>query len=53
MFMLRTLFDEATLACLLLLIGYVLREVIPIFRKLYLPSSVVAGLVGLLIGLRF
>lgn len=35
--------------CVLLLIGKFLRSSIPLFRKLYLPSSVIGGTVGLLI----
>ena len=46
----RSFYDEMAFACVLLLVGYVLREKIPVFRKLYLPTSVVAGIVGLVIG---
>lgn len=46
----RILYDDMMIACVLLLIGYILREKVAIFRKLYLPTSVVAGLIGLLIG---
>ncbi len=35
--------------CVLLLIGKFLRSTVSIFRKLYLPSSVIGGAVGLLI----
>ena len=34
--------------CLLLLAGKLLRVICPVFQKLYLPSSVIAGLLGLL-----
>jgi ESS family glutamate:Na+ symporter len=35
--------------CLLLVTGKILRVKIPLFQKLYLPSSVIAGLLGLII----
>ncbi len=35
--------------CLLLLLGKVLRSTIPLLQKIYLPSSVVGGLLGLLV----
>lgn len=34
----------------LLLIGTLLRAIVPIFRKIFLPASVIGGFVGLLIG---
>ena len=46
----RSFYDEMAIACVLLLIAYLLREKIPVFRKLYLPTSVVAGIFGLVIG---
>lgn len=46
----RSFYDEMAFACVLILVGYVLREKIPVFRKLYLPTSVVAGIVGLVLG---
>lgn len=46
----RSFYDEMAFACVLLLVAYVLREKVPIFRKLYLPTSVVAGVLGLVIG---
>ena len=38
-----------SLLCVLLVIGKVLRVKVKILRKLYLPSSVIGGLVGLTI----
>ena len=38
-----------TVLCLLLVIGKVLRVRIPILQRLYLPSSVIGGLVGLVV----
>lgn len=35
--------------CVLLLVGKLLRSVVPLFRKLYLPASIIGGAVGLLI----
>ncbi len=35
--------------CLLLLLGKVLRSMIPLFQKLYLPASVIGGLLGLIL----
>jgi ESS family glutamate:Na+ symporter len=43
-------FEDLSFVCVLLLFGYVLREAIPLIRKLYLPSSVVAGIAGIIIG---
>ncbi|MDR3138695.1 MAG: hypothetical protein LBT95_03365 [Treponema sp.] len=34
----------------LLLVGALLRGIIPVFRKLFLPASVIGGFIGLLIG---
>jgi ESS family glutamate:Na+ symporter len=34
----------------LLLLGTLLRGIIPLFRKLFLPASVIGGFIGLLIG---
>jgi ESS family glutamate:Na+ symporter len=46
----RTIFEDAAFACTLLMAGYIIRELIPVFRKFYLPTCIVAGLVGLIIG---
>ena len=46
----RNLFDDMAFACVLLLVGYLVREKISLIRKLYLPSCVVAGVIGLVIG---
>ena len=35
--------------CLLLFVGHYLREHIRLLRKLYLPSSVIAGILGLIV----
>lgn len=35
--------------CLLLVVGKLLRVKIPLLQKLYLPSSVIAGILGLII----
>ena len=35
--------------CLLLIVGKILRMHVPLFQKLYLPSSVIGGGVGLLL----
>lgn len=36
--------------CALLLLGAFLRAVVPLFRKLFLPASVIGGFIGLLLG---
>jgi ESS family glutamate:Na+ symporter len=46
----RTVFDDMTFISVLLIAGYILRELIPIFRKFYVPTCIVAGLLGLVIG---
>ena len=38
-----------TVLCLLLVVGKVLRVRVPILQRLYLPSSVIGGLVGLIV----
>ena len=35
--------------CLLLAVGKILRSLIPLFQKLYLPASVIGGIVGLVL----
>ena len=35
--------------CLLLVFGKILRSLIPLFQKLYLPASVIGGMLGLLL----
>jgi len=35
--------------CILLVIGKILRSLLPIFQRLYLPSSIIGGLLGLLL----
>ena len=47
---LQDAFVAVILIGLLLLVGRLLRERIPLFRKLYLPSSVLAGILALLLG---
>ena len=34
--------------CLLLVLGKIVRTAIPLFQRLYLPASVIGGLIGLL-----
>ena len=35
--------------CLLLVFGKILRSLIPLFQKFYLPASVIGGMLGLLL----
>ena len=34
--------------CLLLILGKLVRTAVPLFQRLYLPASVIGGLIGLL-----
>lgn len=45
-----TLFDDLMLFGLLLMLGFVLREILPPLQKLFLPASIIGGLAGLLLG---
>lgn len=45
-----SLFYDWALLCVFLLVGYVLRELIPLFQKIYLPSAVIGGAVALIGG---
>ena len=45
-----TIFNDWTLLCVFLLAGYLLREWIPLFQKLFLPASVIAGFIALIGG---
>lgn len=47
---LDTLFVSLALLGILLLVGTVLRLYVPFFKKYYIPASLIAGLLGLLIG---
>lgn len=42
--------NDLTICGLFVFIGYVLRETIPILRKLYLPASVIGGVLVLILG---
>ncbi|ACK68700.1 sodium/glutamate symporter [Gloeothece citriformis PCC 7424] len=50
MFSLKDAFFAFTLLALLLLVGRWLKHKIGLFQQLYLPSSIIAGVVGLLLG---
>ena len=45
-----TLFQDWMILCVFLLVGYVLRETIPVLQKIYLPSAVIGGAVALVGG---
>lgn len=45
-----TLFNDLMLFGLLLMLGFVLRELIPPLQKLFLPASIIGGLAGLILG---
>ena len=45
-----SVFVDLSVLSLLLLIGFLLRRHVPLFQRLYLPASLLAGLVGLLLG---
>ena len=38
------------IASILLLVGYLIREKVKLFQKLYIPASVIGGIIGLLLG---
>ena len=42
--------NDVLVLAILLLLGYVVREVIKPLQKLYIPSSVVGGVLGLILG---
>lgn len=50
MFNLETVMFAFVLLALLLLVGRYLKRVTPLFQQLYLPESVIAGFLGLLLG---
>ena len=41
---------DIAIVSVLLLFGFVIREKIPFFRKYFIPASLVAGILGLLLG---
>lgn len=45
-----SLFNDLQICCLFLLAGYVIRELCPVFRKIFLPSSVIGGVIALIGG---
>ena len=47
---LASLFQDIMVMCLLLLGGFVIRSFIPPLQKLFLPASVIAGVLGLILG---
>lgn len=47
---LDTLFVSLAILGILLLVGTILRLYVPFFKKYYIPASLIAGLIGLLIG---
>lgn len=48
--MLDTLFVSMAILGILLIVGTVLRLYVPFFKKFYIPASLIAGFVGLLLG---
>ena len=48
--MIEEAFDTLMIFGLLLIAGVVIREIVPIFQKLMIPSSVIAGFLGLILG---
>lgn len=42
--------NDVLILAILLLLGYVAREVIKPLQKLYVPSSVIGGVLGLILG---
>lgn len=48
--MIEEAFDTLIIFGLLLVAGVVIREFVPIFQKLMIPSSVIAGFLGLILG---
>ncbi len=47
---LNSLFNDIMLLCLLLIAGFIIRELVPILQRWFLPASVIGGFFGLLIG---
>ena len=47
---LASLFQDIMIMCLLLLGGFVIRSFIPPLQKMFLPASVIAGVLGLILG---
>lgn len=45
-----TLFNDLILFGLLLMVGFALREILPPLQKLFLPASIIGGIVGLILG---
>ena len=45
-----TVFSDLSILSLLLLVGFLLRKKVRIFQNLYLPASLLAGFLGLLLG---
>ncbi len=45
-----TLFNDLMLFGLLLMAGFVVREICPPLQKLFLPASIIGGVVGLILG---
>ncbi len=45
-----TIFNDLMLFGLLLMLGFVLREIFPPLQKLFLPASIIGGLAGLVLG---
>ena len=47
---LASLFTDVTILGVLLLVGFIVRELIKPIQKIYIPSAVIAGAIGLILG---